>query len=239
MNRHLVLAAAFTTGAAISCSNNSPTVPSGSSSGTYSGSSTGSSGSGSSSGSSTGSSGSGSGSGSTTGSSGSATGSGSSTGSGSASGSATGSTGSASGSGSSTGSTGSGSGSGSTTGSTGSGSGSGSSAGSSGSTAGCAAGQGVHVPAKWDFAVSAAALNGGKGQVLSIHVCDTVDWTNDDTGIPHSVVSTGGGFTFSTPVAAGSAAGVLLGSVQFTKAGTFTYHCGVHLNMMIGQVTVQ
>jgi plastocyanin len=98
---------------------------------------------------------------------------------------------------------------------------------------------GTTVPAKFDFATTAPTLNGGKGQMLSIHVCDTVTWTNDDNAIPHSVVSTGGGFAFHTPVVTGTTAGVPLGSVQFPTAGTFTYQCGVHLAMMIGQVTVQ
>ncbi|MDP9002647.1 MAG: hypothetical protein M3O46_21365 [Myxococcota bacterium] len=87
--------------------------------------------------------------------------------------------------------------------------------------------------------MSLSTLNGGKGQVLSIHVCDTVVWTNDDDMITHSVVSTGGGFTFATPSVTGTSAGVPQGKVQFPIAGTFTYECGVHGNVMIGQVTVQ
>jgi plastocyanin len=95
------------------------------------------------------------------------------------------------------------------------------------------------VQAKWDFAVSAATLNGGKGQVLMVHQCDTVVWTNDDNAVPHSVVSTSAAFAFMTPVVTGTTAGATLGSVRFTKSGTFTYHCGVHLNMMIGQISVE
>ena len=102
----------------------------------------------------------------------------------------------------------------------------------------CASGAGTTVAAKWDFAVSAASNNGGKGQVLTAHLCDTVVWTNDDNGIAHSVVSTGGGFTFSTPVATGTTAGVALSPVRFTSKGTFTYDCGVHGMMMIGQITI-
>ena len=132
------------------------------------------------------------------------------------------------------GSSGSGSGSSSSSGSS-----SGSDSGGTDSGMGCAADGGASVPAKWDFAASAPALNGGKGQVLSVHVCDTIVWTNDDVGIMHSVVSTGGGFAFSTPAIAGTTAGVVLGSVQFPSAGTFTYDCGIHGNLMIGQVTVQ
>ena len=107
------------------------------------------------------------------------------------------------------------------------------------SSTACAPNAGASVPAKWDFAVSAATLNAGKGQVLSIHVCDTVAWSNDDNGTPHSVVSTGGGFDFHTAMATGTTAGVLLGKVQFSSAGTFTYDCGIHGNMMVGEVTVQ
>ncbi len=106
------------------------------------------------------------------------------------------------------------------------------------STPTCTAGSGATVQAKWDFAVSMASLNGGKGQLLTAHVCDTVVWTNDDNGISHSVVSTGGGFTFSTPIVAGTTAGVALAPVQFTSKGTFTYDCGVHGMMMIGQITI-
>jgi len=114
-----------------------------------------------------------------------------------------------------------------------------SSCGGTGASTACTSNQGTIVPVKWDFASSAATLNGGKGQVLSIHVCDTVEWTNDDNAVQHSVVSTGGGFDFSTPLATGTTAGVLLGRVQFPTAGTFTYHCGIHPTLMIGQVTVQ
>jgi plastocyanin len=108
----------------------------------------------------------------------------------------------------------------------------------SGATGACAPGSGAAVSAKWDFAVSMPSNNGGKGQVLTVHRCDTVTWTNDDNGTSHSVVSTGGGFTFSTPVVVGTAAGAPLSPIQFTTKGTFTYDCGVHGAMMIGQITV-
>ena len=90
------------------------------------------------------------------------------------------------------------------------------------------------VPEDWNFAVSMNTNNGGKGQVITIKRCDSVLWTNTDTA-PHSVVSTGGGFTFST---AQHGLGPYA-PIQFTKAGTFTYECGVHGAMMIGQITVQ
>ena len=109
----------------------------------------------------------------------------------------------------------------------------------SGATSGaCAPGSGAAVSAKWDFAVSKPSNNGGKGQVLTVHRCDTVTWMNDDSGTSHSVVSTGGGFTFSTPVVVGTTAGAPLSPVQFMSKGTFTYDCGVHGAMMIGQITV-
>jgi plastocyanin len=110
---------------------------------------------------------------------------------------------------------------------------------SSGGAATCA-GAGTVVTEPWDFTASANTLNSGKGQVLSIHVCDTIQWMNDDQGIPHSVVGTSANAKFiNTTVVTGATPAVPLSPVQFTQAGTFTYWCGVHTSMMIGQVTVQ
>jgi plastocyanin len=43
---------------------------------------------------------------------------------------------------------------------------------------------------------------------------------------------------FSTPVVVGTTAGAPLAPVQFTQKGTFTYDCGVHGMMMIGQIPI-
>jgi plastocyanin len=102
----------------------------------------------------------------------------------------------------------------------------------------CAPDAGATVQAKFDFA-STAPTDGGKGQILSVHVCDKVVWINDDDGVPHGVGSTGGGFSFQTDVVTGTAAGAPLKPVQFPMAGTFTYDCTVHGKMMIGEITVQ
>jgi len=124
-----------------------------------------------------------------------------------------------------------------------------------GSGSSSSGGGGKTWPAKFDFAATAPTLNGGKGQVINIRVGDTVVWTNDELpsapgGNSHSIVpcttdcnnmSTNGASVFTataTPIA-GSAAGVPFPPVTFATAGTYTYECGIHLSMMIGQVTVQ
>jgi plastocyanin len=99
----------------------------------------------------------------------------------------------------------------------------------------CAGVTGSMVAADWSFAVSMASLNGDKGQLLTVKRCDSVVWTNTDTSTTHSVVSTDGGFAFHTPANAGGA----YPAIQFPMAGTFTYDCGFHGSMMIGQITVQ
>ena len=130
-----------------------------------------------------------------------------------------------------------------------------SSSGGSGSGSSSSGGGGAMVMAKFDFKSTAPSLNGGKGQVLNIHVGDTVTWVNDELptapgGNTHSIVpcttdcgnmSTNGATVFTataTPIA-GTAAGVAFPPVTFTTAGTYTYECGIHTTMMIGQVIVQ
>jgi plastocyanin len=102
----------------------------------------------------------------------------------------------------------------------------------------CAPDAGSAVTAKFDFAAT-KVLDGGKGQLLSIHTCDTVTWINDDNGTPHGVVSVGGGFSFSTSTVTGTDAGVPMTPVQFPVPGTFGYQCAVHGPMMSGEISVQ
>ncbi len=65
---------------------------------------------------------------------------------------------------------------------------------------------------------------------LSIKRGETVTWLWRDKGIKHNV--TGSGFKSRT-MASGSF------SVRFTKAGTFNYHCTIHVHEgMVGRVIV-
>jgi plastocyanin len=98
----------------------------------------------------------------------------------------------------------------------------------------CAPGAGTVVSADWSFAVSADTLNGGKGQLLTVNRCDSVQWTNKDSA-PHSVINQpGASFTFSTSTNTGGA----YAPIRFDRAGTFDYECGVHGLMMVGEITV-
>jgi hypothetical protein len=92
---------------------------------------------------------------------------------------------------------------------------------------------GALVAAPWGFGPGTPSQNGGKGQVLSVSRCDSVQWDNQDS-TSHSVVSTGGGFSFSTAVNQGGK----YAPIQFPMPGTFTYQCGIHGSAMIGQITV-
>jgi plastocyanin len=102
----------------------------------------------------------------------------------------------------------------------------------------CAPDAGTAVTATFDFAATRVA-DGGKGQLLSVHVCDTVTWINDDNGASHGVVGVGGGFAFTTSTVTGTDAGVPMTPVQFPVPGTFDYQCIVHGSMMSGEITVQ
>lgn len=66
---------------------------------------------------------------------------------------------------------------------------------------------------------------------LSIKVGDSVTWTNQDS-VGHSATSDDG--SFDTGILAQGKSG----SITFSKAGTYTYHCSVH-PMMHGTITVQ
>jgi plastocyanin len=60
---------------------------------------------------------------------------------------------------------------------------------------------------------------------LTVAVNTTVKWTNMD-GYAHTVTSDSSNFFNSGNVNGGSAY-----SFQFTKAGTYAYHCNIHSNM--------
>lgn len=93
---------------------------------------------------------------------------------------------------------------------------------------------------------------------VTVHVGDTVTWTNESNNEPHTVTLAPAGAPFPTlnpfsPPSGGNVydgttlvnSGVLMPgssfSVQFTKAGTYTYHCLFHddTENMIGTVIVQ
>lgn len=93
---------------------------------------------------------------------------------------------------------------------------------------------------------------------VTVHVGDTVTWTNESNNEPHTVTLAPVGATFPTldPFSPPSGGNVYDGtklvssgvinpgssfSVQFTKAGTYTYHCLFHddTENMIGTVIVQ
>ncbi len=59
---------------------------------------------------------------------------------------------------------------------------------------------------------------------LTVKVGESVTWTNQDS-VGHSATSDDGSFKTSV-LSQGQS-----GSVTFSKAGTFTYHCSIHPNM--------
>ena len=61
---------------------------------------------------------------------------------------------------------------------------------------------------------------------VSVSVGDTVTWTNNDAGVPHTVTSDTPGVFDSGNMATGATF-----SKTFTAAGTFTYHCNIHPSM--------
>jgi plastocyanin len=70
---------------------------------------------------------------------------------------------------------------------------------------------------------------------LTIHVGDTVTWTNTATGIKHSVTSNTNAWPSTILPSHGSTF-----SFTFTKAGTFQYHCIFHVRQgMKGTIIVQ
>lgn len=68
-------------------------------------------------------------------------------------------------------------------------------------------------------------------ETLTVKVGSTVTWVNSDT-VTHSAVADD--TTFDTKVLAPGESG----TYTFTKAGTYTYHCGIHPNMT-GTIVVE
>jgi plastocyanin len=65
---------------------------------------------------------------------------------------------------------------------------------------------------------------------LTVHVGDTVTWTNQD-GATHTATADGGAFD------TGNIGGGSSKQVTFSTAGTFPYHCSIHASMH-GTITV-
>ena len=66
---------------------------------------------------------------------------------------------------------------------------------------------------------------------LTVAVGDTVTWTNSDQ-ISHTATADGGSFD------TGSLSNTESGTVTFSTAGSFPYHCSIHPNMT-GTITVE
>ena len=60
---------------------------------------------------------------------------------------------------------------------------------------------------------------------VSVNVGDTVTWTNNDAGVPHTATADGGAFNSGTLSSGGTFA------FTFTAPGTFAYHCNIHSSM--------
>jgi plastocyanin len=67
---------------------------------------------------------------------------------------------------------------------------------------------------------------------VTVNVGDTVTWTNQESGVPHTTTSDTAVWDSGTLTTGQSF------SFTFTQAGTFTYHCTIHPNMT-GTVIVQ
>ena len=70
-----------------------------------------------------------------------------------------------------------------------------------------------------------------KTDPIQTKVGDTITWTNDDT-TPHSAALDNGSCPTDTIQPGNS------GSLQFTLAGTYPYHCAIHPTQMKGTIVV-
>ena len=104
----------------------------------------------------------------------------------------------------------------------------------------CGLSLGLAVPAS---AASAVAISGLAyvPPSLTVTAGTTVTWTNQDSGIPHSVTSDTGVFDSGPTCSPGTPAGCLSTGQSFSHvfatAGTFAYHCHIH-GFMHGTITV-
>ena len=82
----------------------------------------------------------------------------------------------------------------------------------------------------WNYYVSWGTLSSADFSI-TVAVGDSITWSLDQDGYPHSIVSTGNLFGFSSPMTTGSY------TFTFSAKGTTAYACGVHSSMS-GVVTV-
>jgi plastocyanin len=79
--------------------------------------------------------------------------------------------------------------------------------------------------------VSASVQNNTWSQPVTAKVGDVITWTNADA-VPHRVALDDGSCTMSANIAGGGS-----GSLVFSVAGTFPFHCAVHSSMK-GTITI-
>ncbi len=96
-------------------------------------------------------------------------------------------------------------------------------------------------PKTYSISISGMAFSPSS---LTIHVGDTITWTNIDS-VAHTVTSNSGSELSSGTLAAPSSGGYYSSTTSggsythtFTTAGTYAYHCSIHTSMM-GTVVVQ
>jgi plastocyanin len=91
------------------------------------------------------------------------------------------------------------------------------------------ASQSRHTPA-----VSIQGFSFNPATNLTVHVGDTVAWTNDD-GDPHTATSTTGPTSFDSGVISSGD----IFNFTFTTAGTYDYHCSFHTSMTASLTVVE
>ncbi len=83
-----------------------------------------------------------------------------------------------------------------------------------------------------------SAHNGSMNPAVdTIAVGDTVTWTWNESGTPHSVESDGVP-SFTSQAGTASTNGFVY-KVKFTAAGTYAYDCSVHPTTMTGRIVVR
>ena len=74
-------------------------------------------------------------------------------------------------------------------------------------------------------------------KVLTIKAGTRVLWTNNDSTMAHTVVSTSGPVKFTSPGVSGLAPHKTY-AFTFTKPGTYRYHCTLHFSMPSATIVV-
>jgi plastocyanin len=90
---------------------------------------------------------------------------------------------------------------------------------------GAALGAGHHPASAADASVSIVGFAFSPGTV-TVSAGDTVTWTNNDAGVPHTVSSDSGSELASGQLASGASY-----QKTFSAAGSYVYHCDIHPSM--------